>query len=159
MTVFEGVTDSNRVRTHWPKDVPLDVPVEDVTAYMVDKLNGLTLPTSFKVRPTSLGGAKTIWLEAANANEAQKLRDTRDTLAEALNLHTPQHDAYGFHITLAYLIRYLSAEDAQSVLDGAEVAYEKFVEQVAEIELGALEFCTFGDMTAFEPKLVLGAQK
>ncbi|MEM6429857.1 MAG: DUF1868 domain-containing protein [Deinococcota bacterium] len=155
MTVFEGVTDSNRVQTHWPQDMPLDASVEDVSAYMLDRLKGLALPGSFKVRPTSLDGAKTIWLEPADANEEKKLRDTRNTLADALNLRTPHHDAYGFHITLAYLIRYLSPEDAQAVLDGAELAYQKFVKRVPEIELGALEVCMFNDMTAFEPELML----
>ncbi|MEM7734376.1 MAG: DUF1868 domain-containing protein [Deinococcota bacterium] len=156
MTVSEGVTNGNRACTHWPQDMPLDASVEDVTAHMVDKLRGLTLPTSFKVRPTSLGGARTIGLEPANASEEKKLRDTRNKLADVLNLRTPHHDAYGFHITLAYLIRYLSPEDAQTVLDKAELAYEEFVKCVPEIELEALEFCTFNDMTAFEPQLILG---
>ena len=80
----------------------------------------------------------------------------RDRLAEAAGLtHRPGHDAYMFHVTLAYLIAWPGAEEAARIdhlIHGAEGA---LAAALPRIRLGAPEVCLFQDMTAFRPQFTL----
>lgn len=153
MTVFQGVNDAERSAAQWPRDLALETPLEAVTEHFKASLRQLDLPTSFTVRPTHLRFAQSLRLVGADAAEEAKLRQVRDSLARALHYRAPNHDSYGFHITLAYRIRYMSAEEARRILALADIAYQEFASCVSEIELGRLEFCQFSDMHAFVPQL------
>lgn len=152
MTVFQGVNDAERTAAQWPRDLALETSLEHVTEHFKTNLRQLDFPTSFKVRPTHLRFAQSLRLVGADATEEAKLRQVRDSLARALHYHSANHDSYGFHITLAYRIRYMSAAEATRMLALADVAYQEFAATVSEIALGLLEFCQFADMHAFIPQ-------
>jgi hypothetical protein len=80
------------------------------------------------------------------------LRRLRDRLSELLHIRHPAHDAYGFHVSLAYVIRSLPEmvkTELQALLD----AY--LPTMPGEIQFGAPEFCLFDDMFEFRRQFYL----
>ncbi|KAL7921667.1 RNA ligase/cyclic nucleotide phosphodiesterase [Trichoderma austrokoningii] len=94
-------------------------------------------------------------VKGATAEEEKRIRLLRDRLANALGLRRPNHDSYGLHITLAYLMRYIEGENRKML----DTLFETHLSGVQlEFELGAVEFCTYEDMYAFARLFYLGNQ-
>lgn len=155
MTVFEGVTDQHRHRPRWPAHLSLDASVPEVLADGAARLDGVRLPDRFAVRMTGLFGGYSIRLSGANAAQETALRQARRDLAERLAIHRPDHDSYGFHITLAYLLRWLDAQSAKAVMDLSAKVMRDLAPILNGAKLGPVTYCHFEDMYAFAPKAVL----
>lgn len=160
MTVFEGANEFNRTRERWPAQLPLNATLAECTRHMADKLRafdlGCMLPLRMKLaEPEQQLMIGAMSLEPANAEEAYKLRDLRDRLAEHLGMHTPWHDRYTFHITHSYLIQSRSLETVKQALAFHSRLYTELVSPTGIITLGAPEFCTFLDMQAFDNQFLL----
>jgi hypothetical protein len=97
----------------------------------------------------------TVRLSPLNGEEEQKLRRLRDRLSQALQIRAPEPDRYRFHITIAYLVNWLTEKEQRDF----EQLRRKWLDQVARenvtVELGEPEFCTFQDMFRFDVQLVL----
>jgi hypothetical protein len=159
MTIFEGVCDQIRRPGSWPTDLPLDAPLDEVTAHFTSKLTGFELKYDgppYRMRVDGMDPLEVgigIHLEARTAEEGRRIRGLRDRLADALELKHPGHERYGLHFSAAYLLRRLSDEQERQVRElvlGCLEGVDK------EFELGAPEFCTFGDMFAFKRLFYLG---
>lgn len=115
---------------------------------------GLAPPYKMKIR--GFNGAKFfigLQVEGATAEEEKRIQLLRDRLADALGLRLPNHDTYGFHITIAYLMRYIEGKNRKML----NALFEKHLPEVQlEFELGALEFCTYENMYAFARLFYLG---
>ncbi|QPH53581.1 DUF1868 domain-containing protein [Pontivivens ytuae] len=148
MTVFQGVIATERDLERWPGHLATDAAIDDVTTDIEPRVASLTLPTAFQIRPLGIFGGFSVSVSGADAEQEDRLRRTRDTLSDAIGLRAPDHDSYDFHITLGYLLRWLSPEDAETVLDTSRRAAEELPEQIT---LGPVEFCTFDDMHRFAP--------
>jgi hypothetical protein len=150
MTVFEGIIEHNRASTHWPKDIPLDAPVDQVTAAFVQRLDGFpTLPPlRMAIREATPFG---ITLEGATLQDEANARVWRDRLSEALGLRTPNHDSYGFHLTMAYAMDWLSPEALPRWKQELEAFTHILKERVEVLDLARPALCTFSDMNAFPP--------
>ncbi|MCR8550864.1 DUF1868 domain-containing protein [Salipiger sp. P9] len=153
MTIFEGVIDSHRTPDRWPRHLPADMPLGEVTRDFSTRLAGLGLDRRFRARPTGILGGFYVDMEGADAAAEAALRLTRDRLQAATNLHRSNHADYGFHITLAYLLRWLAPAEAEVLLDLCDEIGRDLVARVPEIVLGPVEFCRFDDMYRFEPLL------
>lgn len=151
MTIFEGVIDYSRTRARWPGHLPLDASVEAATEDARARLQGVDLDTSFAVRPEGIFAGFSVSMTGATEDQEARLRRTRNRLRDALNLHREDHDAYQFHITLAYLLRWLSAAEAQQVLDLSSDVSETLLSQMPGLTLGPVELCRFDTMHHFEP--------
>ncbi|KAL7893659.1 RNA ligase/cyclic nucleotide phosphodiesterase [Trichoderma sp. SZMC 28014] len=138
-------------------------PLEEVTKAFSQKLKqlgleleneGLAPPYKMKIR--GFDGAKVgIGLEVggATAEEEKRIRLLRDRLADVLGLRRPNHETYGFHITMAYLMRYIEGKNRKML----NALFEKHLSEVQlEFELGAVEFCTYENMYAFARLFYLG---
>lgn len=162
--MFEGVCDSVREADKWPVSyVPLDAPLEKATEVMFARLQEVSLSDEqkppYRMRVAGmdpLGVCVGIHLEAADEEEEQRIRGLRDRLAEVLDLRMPGHEGYGFHFSIAYLLRKLSDEQEREIrelvlrcLEGVE----------KEFELGAPEVCQFEDMFAFRREFYLGQDR
>ena len=121
------------------------------TEFLGDEFTFLDCPGSIELIQETANA-----LAGADAAEERRLRALRDRLAEAAGLtHRPGHDAYMFHVTLAYLIAWPGAEEAARIdhlIHGAEGA---LAAALPRIRLGAPEVCLFTDMTAFRPQFTL----
>lgn len=152
MTVFEGINVSQTETAFWPADLP-PTDLATATAFFearIADVGGIAAP--LRMVPTGLlswTAGLVVGLEPADAAENARLRGFRDRLAAAIGLRKPDHDGYGFHLTLAYWLD--RADDADWALerDGLSALVR---ETVPTLALPAPDFCTFADMYAFPPR-------
>ena len=163
MTIFSGANDQNRQPGAWPAAVPLDAPMGACDRWIAERLRGFPLKTGLPIRmkvsdaaPQPAAGSIQIRLEPADAGEERKLRGLRDRLAEALTIRAVDHHAYKFHVSLAYLIQWLTPEEEANYVEAYSAWLDLLREAAPIIELGAPEFCTFRDMFAFKTEFRLG---
>ncbi|MHC2482341.1 DUF1868 domain-containing protein [Rhizobium leguminosarum] len=153
MTLFEGVIETRRRQDSWPGDLPLDTPIEDMTALMAARLEGLSMFDPFKVaivdaRPSGL------LVDGATENDRRVMRAWRNALADLLGYRQPSHEEYKFHMTFAYAIERLEDEALprwQAMLD--EVA-DDIRRKAPVLELTPPAFCVFEDMNHFHELLI-----
>lgn len=162
MTVLDGIHGD----TITPGDRPPGFEgrsLEEVTEDFSQKLRQLGLKLEkeglappYKMRIRGFDGAEVgigLEVEGATADEEKRIRLLRDRLADALGLRRPNHDTYGLHITMAYLMRFIEGKDRKML----NTLFEKHLPEVQlEFELGAVEFCTYENMYAFARLLYLG---
>ncbi|MGR9277199.1 DUF1868 domain-containing protein [Rhizobium leguminosarum] len=153
MTLFEGVIETRRRQDSWPGDLPLDTPIEDMTALMAARLEGFSMFDPFKVaivdaRPSGL------LVDGATENDRRVMRAWRNALADLLGYRQPSHEEYKFHMTFAYAIEQLEDEALprwQAMLD--EVA-DDIRRKAPVLELTPPAFCVFEDMNHFHELLI-----
>ncbi|MGR9499211.1 DUF1868 domain-containing protein [Rhizobium leguminosarum] len=153
MTLFEGVIETRRRQDSWPGDLPLDTPIEDMTALMAARLEGFSMFDPFKVaivdaRPSGL------LVDGATENDRRVMRAWRNALADLLGYRQPSHKEYKFHMTFAYAIERLEDEALprwQAMLD--EVA-DDIRRKAPVLELTPPAFCVFEDMNHFHELLI-----
>ncbi|KAK0624719.1 RNA ligase/cyclic nucleotide phosphodiesterase [Bombardia bombarda] len=172
MTIFDGVCDLVRPSAGgvWPADLPADVSLSECTAHFAAKLSS----PSFSLRPEEqppykmrvvgfkpLGTAIMVRVEEGEKGEGVGLRGLRDRLAEKLGVRRPGHEGYVLHVSLGYLLRWLSEEEEGAVMGLLMEHFGRWGEDGVmgkgrEFELGRGEFCRFEDMMAFERLCYLG---
>lgn len=157
MTLFQGVIETRRAPGYWPPELPLDTPIDDMTAVLEQRLVGFHGGPAFRMRvaealPTGLV------LVGASETDRLTLKTWRDRLADLFGYRHPDHDDYEFHITFAYVIERFD--------DEALIHWQKMLAEVAEdirqradvLALCPPAFCSFEDMNHFEELLVIEPQ-
>lgn len=157
MTVFEGVCDQVRKPDFWPTDLPDDAPLAECNDHFARKLSAFRTQTPSPFRLNVSGYTPRIngiglHLEPENDAENRRLRDLRDRLAHLLQIRHPDHEAYGFHLSIAYFIRFPSA-DERDELD--RLLFTHLQDLPKTFELGSPEFCYFDDMFEFRRQFFL----
>ena len=153
MTLFQGIIETRRAPSYWPADVPLETPIDDMTAILMDRL-ALFAPGenfSVEVKHATPNG---LTLDGVTERDRSVLKDWRNRFADLLGYRHPDHDAYVLHITFAYMIDRFD--------DATMAAWVPFLEEVANdirrrspvLALRAPAFCAFDDMNHFEELLV-----
>ena len=156
MTVFEGVIDYSRTGDRWPGHLSLDATIAETTEDAAARLKGHTWQQKIKVRPVDVFAGFTVGIVGSTEHEENGLRLTRNALRDAINLHRPDHDAYQFHITLAYLLRWLNRDEAREVIEVSHTAAKVLLSDMPELTLGPVELCSFETMHQFTPIMSLG---
>lgn len=150
MTLFQGIIEHRRSLPFWPADMPLDTEIDVMTSHYLEKLRDFRGAGRFRVRvidvvPTGLTVA------GATREDERVMRAWRDAFAGTFGYRHPDHDDYVFHVTLAYMIDWLS-EDR---LPAWEAMFEECLALLGReapiLELQAPAFCSFEDMNHFEP--------
>ncbi len=123
MTIFDGVREKECEPGMWPSGLE-KLPLDECTEVFAKRLrqagpelerDGLAPPYKMRVRafdPAVVGIGLVI--EGANAEEEDRIRRLRDKLAEMLGFKAPNHEIYGLHITMAYLMRHIDGEERMS---------------------------------------------
>ncbi|KAL8298087.1 hypothetical protein RB597_006974 [Gaeumannomyces tritici] len=164
MTVFEGVCDQVRKPGFWPSDLALDSTLAECDALFERKLRPLELPSGANapppyrvqvagVDPLEVGIGLT--LRPQDGEEEARIRGLRDRLSGLLMIRHPGHEGYGMHLSVAYLLRHLTADQEREL---RALVQSHFNELPVEFELGPPEFCRFKDMFAFERVMYLSDQ-
>jgi hypothetical protein len=149
MTLFQGIIEYRRDQPFWPADVPLDTPIDEMTAIMRERLSDFQVSTPFRVSVTEARPSGLL-MEGATEADKRALKEWRDALADVLGYRHPDHEDYRFHITFAYVIERLSDEALprwQAMLNEV-VADINAATPVLELRPPA--FCSFNDMNHFE---------
>jgi len=153
MTLFQGVLDRRRETPFWPEDVPLDMPLREVTDLMLARLTGFSAGPDFAVElvqavPTGL------IVEGVSEADRQAMAEWRDRFAALLGYRHPDHERYQFHITFAYPIRWIADQRLGVWADMLDEITDTIKQQVPVLELRAPAFCVFDDMNHFQELLV-----
>jgi hypothetical protein len=154
MTVLDGVVDKRRKPGYWPGNLAMDASLEECTTLYEKELSSFDLQTELPYHLSIVGLTTAgVGLHLEPHNEDNKaLRRLRDRLADVLQIRHPDHDHYGFHLSLAYLLRYLTNEQKEEL---SSLFMDHFRDMPKEFELGPPEFCRFEDMFSYEPLLYL----
>lgn len=152
MTVFDGVCDQVREPSRWPNDLSIDASLQECTSLFGKKLSSFDLQcdppyrlsiTGFEPLLIGIG----VHLEPSTIGENTRIRELRDRLSNALYIRRSNHKTYGLHLTVAYLLRFLTEEQDKEL---RKLLMDHFDGMPKQFELGAPEFCTFEDMFAFK---------
>jgi hypothetical protein len=159
MTVMDGVTYNRRKPNTWPSDLPMDAPLEECNVLFEKRLSSFDLQASLPFHASILAPSDFIsgidFKVIPQKEDHSVLRDMRTRLADVLDLHNPLDEEYGFHITLAYLIKHMTGVEKTEVMS---TMIDHFMTMPKEFELGAPEFCKYDSMYKFEPLLYLKNQ-
>jgi len=109
------------------------------------------------VRPVGLLGGFSLLLTGATDAHETALRVTRDRLSDATGIRRNNHREYPFHLTLAYPIRWLTEDEARSVIDLSVDLFATLIAAVPSFELGPVEICRFDTMHRFDTLGHVGA--
>ncbi|KAJ6466341.1 RNA ligase/cyclic nucleotide phosphodiesterase [Mycena sanguinolenta] len=153
VTIFEGLCDKVRKADRWPDDLPLEASLEEGMSQFKKRLSSFDLQceppyhlTAVKFKPLSKAGSISVQFEPSTPEENTRLRRLRDRLSKRLHLRAKNHETYVFHLTVAYMLRFLTEEQDR---DLTQLLVDHFEGMPKQFELGAPEFCTFDDMFAF----------
>ncbi|MBN2628911.1 MAG: DUF1868 domain-containing protein [Rhodobacteraceae bacterium] len=149
MTVFEGVCDAHRSGDRWPEGLGPDTPLDQVTDAFSAATARLALPQTHAIRPTGIFAGFSVAVSGADAGAEASLRQTRQALRAATGIRRADFDSYDFHITLGYLLHWLTPDQAEAVLDLSQTVFARLLSRAPVIPLGPVEFCRFDDMHAF----------
>ncbi|MEJ6393556.1 DUF1868 domain-containing protein [Gymnodinialimonas sp. 2305UL16-5] len=157
MTVFDGISGPSDSPPDWPADISKDTPRDKVSEILLGRLSNQSWRQSFRISPVTLFAGHSLVVTGADAAETVAIADTRVAVRSATRLNGRNFDSYRQHITLAYLLRWLTAEEAAAVEAHAADCYGQFVAEMAtsDIGIGPMEFCDFEDMHHFEPRALL----
>ena len=164
MTVYSGSNDQNRVHSSWPGGVPISASIEECNRVMMERMKAFRFdgPYPLRVRvdvprTMSHGRASTLRMEGADAASERTLRVLRDRLADVYKFRAPDHNTYGFHITIAYTMADLTAAEMAEYRSILKPALDRLIAATPALELGLPEYCTFHDMYRFDTELILRA--
>jgi len=120
MTVFEGVTDKHRKPGYWSSDMSLDAPLENCTAHFTEKLRSFDISNDLPYHLSvvgfkSLDSGISLHIEPSTKDNDQ-LRGLRDRLADLLKYRQPDHLTYGFHLSAAYTLMWLTDDEKREVM-------------------------------------------
>lgn len=154
MTVFELLCDQVRTPEKWSSALALDMPLEDTDQYFIDTVAKVTPPTNcrmvFDDFHVSYSGLM-LGLLPADDKASTALRQYRDDLADATGVRSPDHDSYGFHLSLGYGIIKLNELEAQQIQQFAKHVNQRLNRTFGVFDIGQPMLTFFDDMFAFVP--------
>jgi len=161
MTVLEGVCDKVRNPGRWPDDLSVDTSLEDCTSLYKERLSSFDLQcdppyrlTIIKFKPLNTA-AIGVHIEPSTPEENVRLRRLRDRLSKLLHIRAKNHKTYVFHLSVAYMLRFLTEEQDKEL---TKLLVDHFEGMPKSVCVGPPEFCTFENMCAFKRLLYLKNQ-
>ena len=158
MTIFQGLSSITQPRCAVPREL-LDASRDDRTRFLRDRTGALDVPTQQRARMVDLFAGKSVTMTGADEAEEDALRRTRCKLWEATGIEERDFVAYVFHITLAYLVEWVTHETAEEIVEFSRDLTERFRDEVGTISFGPVELCNFDSMHAFERVSFLGTSQ
>ena len=154
MTVMDLVCDEVRQAEAWPANVGMDAPIDKVGAELAKRMTGLHPPTEIRVVYKHLqvaNGYVLLHVDPADDLADRELRQYRDRVAAATGLWAPNHEDYGFHITLAYLLAELDPPEQEQVEAAGQDADDRLSAHWGVATLPEPGLHCFEDMATFVP--------
>ena len=151
MTVIRGVNDLVRDSRYWPDALAANVSMTDADAYMHTAVARVKNPGALRMRfecAAITAEDFRIRLVPADDAQAKTLSHYRDAVADSIGLRLPGHDAYRYHITLAYTWRLPDAAQEERIHALAARMNEMLDEQ-GDVVLDPPHFAWYRDMLSF----------
>jgi hypothetical protein len=152
MTVVEGLCDQMRSPQLWSSKLPLDMPLAEINHFVFDCFARLALPPAFTMRISKLTFPRflAIILEPADAETARSLHDFREQFSRDTGIWFPDHVAYTYHITLAYCLVHLTADEERIIYTEQQEIQQSLSAAYPSIELGRPRLTFFENMFRFD---------
>ncbi len=151
MTVIRGVNDLVRTEAFWPSALPKDAPMNVVDDYMHRAVTSVTPlgPIRMKFECAVITEEDfRIRMCPADEKQMQGLRCYRNAVADAVGLKLPGHDAYTYHMTLAYTW-HLPNEVQRSKLESMLKEMNTMLSAQPEMLIDPPHFAWYRDMLSF----------
>jgi hypothetical protein len=152
MTVIQGVCEEDRKPELWSRDLPLDMPLEETDRYFRKKFAEIPIPHGFQMKFNEVetgSVALTLKLLPASDEDREALTQFRDRVSEQLGLRFPDHEAYQFHITIAYKIYELTGEEVGELQQFKEQEDREFGDRIGGLATPSPQLVFFKDMFEF----------
>ncbi|MEM6438711.1 MAG: DUF1868 domain-containing protein [Pseudomonadota bacterium] len=161
MTVFDLLLHNRREPGFWPSGLAADASNAEADAFAFERLrhSGRSASPPFLMRVEGLAANAataaciSVRLAPVDAAENARMRHLRDGWADALGLRQrPGHEAYAFHVTLAYLVRWPDGGERSKAEAALTKASAELRSQKPILALTRCDACVFSCMTAFSPQ-------
>lgn len=156
MTVFRGVAGHPLDFEGWPAWLPAGTPLEGVTRAFLTRLSGQAGVSGVRVGADRCDLGTSIAVVPQDPSSQQSLARVRDLLRDATGLRREDHDTYVFHVSLAYLVRWMDEAAAHAYVDALDTIFAAHRDALQGIELGPVEVCEFETMLSFRPVALFG---
>lgn len=111
----------------------------------------LAFSADHTVRMVDLFCAHSVSVHDCDSEIQAALRQARCDLWDCKGIQNNDFDTYVFHITLAYLLEWVSELRARALAEISDDLQARHAPLPAEIDLGPVEFCNFDTMHSFHP--------
>lgn len=151
MTVIEGLCDQVRTPELWSRKLDLALPLADVNEFMLECFARLSRPSSFTMRisQTTFPRWLAIVLEPADTETSQSLQRFREEFSRETGIRFPNHDTYTYHISLAYELLWLTADEERTIHNVQQEVQSTLATRYPTIVLGRPQLTYFEDMFRF----------
>ncbi|KXG84470.1 DUF1868 domain-containing protein [Agrobacterium bohemicum] len=153
MTVFQGVIEYRRDWPYWPKNMPGDSSIAQMTEFYQKKLESFPKLPPFFMQVTHVGPLG-LTLKGVTPEDDRIVAAWRNAFADAFGYRHPDHDTYEFHITFAYVMRWFEPDCLPPWQRMLDECLEELQSAVPVLEMRAPAFCEFSDMKHFEELIV-----
>lgn len=151
MTVFCGISGAPLGVDGWPAGLGRDVGFEAINHVFRERLRDFHFDGPLRVRASGVNGPNSISMEPDGTTEKARLRELRDRLRDLTGLPRDDHETYRFHISLAYMLRFLPTEEADALISLSEDLFVRHLARLEPITFTSVEFCRFETMFRFDP--------
>ena len=151
MTVLRGLNDQVRTDAFWPAALDRAASMDAVDDYVSAAVASVSMPGPIRMK---FRGVRVnaedfrVLLSPADEEQQKILRTFRDEAADAIGLRLPGHDAYTYHITLAYT-RLVPEGEAAERLQALVKDMEAYIGNQAAFETTPPYMAYYDDMLAF----------
>ena len=114
---------------------------------LAEATRGIALPQSLTLRATEVYGGNSLTLSGATPGETETVAAARAALLRATG--RPSQTA-PLHLTLGYLLHWLSPATAARVVAFSAELEARFLPRLAEIRTGPVRLCRFNSLHGFE---------
>ena len=153
MTVIRGLNDQVRVDGFWPEGLSREIPMEEVDDYISAAVGRVEMLGQIRMkfdRVTISGTAMKAVLVPADGEQADILKNFRDSVANEIGLRLPGHDTYVYHITLAYT-RVIPEGDDDIRMKNMISKMNEYVAEQPAFDITPPYMAYYDDMLAFSP--------
>jgi len=159
MTLARGVNDQLRLPNEWPRDLALDMELQEVTAIFCSRLTNVSIPGCFVMCPIKLGngesGESQLFLDPLNDLESSKIAIARQSLRHALKHSRSGDEKYAFHITFSYQIKHLTSAQTKEMRQLNATLFQRFFDKLHPVKVWRPTLSTYENMLDFTPIFTL----
>lgn len=152
MTNFVLYNDNEEDRNGagWSSKFDNKTPFEEMNALICNAIKKVKFPTSYKMKLQEVRG-NSLWIVPADDKTKDSLSIFRDQIAQATGIYWPDHKTYKFHISYAYYISELNDEEKKEEKQLLVEQTSALISNLPEFDIGAPVYCSFKDMSSFQP--------
>jgi len=151
MTIFCGLSGDPLGVDGWPEGIQPGRSLESISNQWHGRLVSGEKLGGFSMHPSYLQAPYRVSMQPASDEDADALLDARQRLENLTGLVRGDVQSYQFHVTLSYMVKWMSVEDAKTLMQQTNLLFSEHVLDNELVKLGPVEFCTFDSMHRFTP--------